>query len=89
MELPSEKQVSYFYYFRKSKISFFKKKEKVYLSKKITLSKKNYKMIVVQPKIYFSFIGLGNFNLIVNFLENPHSKNESKKFKTVNNITIR
>ena len=46
-------------------------------------------MIVVQPKIYFSFIGLGNFNLIVNFLENPHSKNESKKFKTVNNITIR
>ena len=28
MELPSEKQVSYFYYFRKSKISFFKKKKK-------------------------------------------------------------
>ena len=88
MELPSEKQVSYFYYFRKVKFHFLKKK-KVYLSKKITLSKKNYKMIVVQPKIYFSFIGLGNFNLIVNFLENPHSKMSPKKFKTVNNITIR
>lgn len=73
----------------KVKFHFLKKKKKIYLSKKITLSKKNYKMIVVQPKIYFSFIGLGNFNLIVNFLENPHSKNESKKFKTVNNITIR
>ena len=38
-------------------------------------------MIVVQPKIYFSFIGLGNFNLIVNFLENPHSKMSLKNLK--------
>ena len=45
--------------------------------------------MIVQPKIYFSFEGLDNFNLIVNFLENVHSSNESKKFKTVNQITIK
>ena len=73
----------------KVRFHFLKKKGKSYKSKKIILSAKKYKMMIVQPKIYFSFEGLDNFNLIVNFLENVHSSNESKKFKTVNQITIK
>tara|TARA_B100000963_G_scaffold140321_2_gene122229 strand:+ start:22346 stop:22759 length:414 start_codon:yes stop_codon:yes gene_type:complete len=73
----------------KVKFHFLKKKGKFYTSKKIILSAKNYKMLIVQPQIYFSFLGLGSFNLIVNFLENAHSLKESKKFKVVNKIAIK
>lgn len=73
----------------KVKFHFLKKKGKRFISKKVILSAKKYKMMIVKPKIYFSFEGLNNFNLIVNFLENIHSPNESKKFKTVNQITIK
>jgi hypothetical protein len=73
----------------KVKFHFLKKNRKIFKSKKITLSSKNHKMIIIEPEIYFSFKGFDNFNLIANFLEKPHSKNESKKFEVVNNIKIK
>ena len=73
----------------KVKFHFLKKNRKIFKSKKITLSSKNHKMIIIEPEIYFSFKGFDNFNLIANFLEKPHSKNESKKIKVVNNIKIK
>ena len=60
--------------------SFLKRKKKTFLNKKIILSKKNYSMIIVSPKIFISFKGLGKHNLVANFLENPHNPKESKKF---------
>lgn len=73
----------------KVKFHFLKKEKNNFLSKKIILSTQNYRMIIVEPNIYFSFTGIGKFNLIVNFLENIHSKDESKKFRVINNIKIK
>ena len=68
---------------------FLKKKNNKFLSKKIILSKNNYSMIIVSPKIFISFKGLKKNNTVVNFLEIPHNPYESKKFKTVNKIQIK
>ena len=68
---------------------FLKKNKKTFLNKKITLSKKNYSMIIVSPKIFISFKGLGKHNLVVNFLENPHDPKESLKFSSINKIRIK
>ena len=63
------------------------KKKKIILKKKI-LSASKYKMIVIPPKVYFCFKGINKHNLIVNFMENSHSKKESKKFQVVAGIKI-
>ena len=68
--------------------NFLKKKKNKFIHKKILLSSKQSKMIIISPKIYFSFKGIGTNNLIVNFTENPHSKLESKKCEVVNGIKI-
>ena len=73
----------------KVRFSFLKKNKKSFISKTIILSSKNYSMIVIPPKVYFSFKGLNKFNLIVNFLENIHDPKESLKFKEVNKIKIK
>jgi len=73
----------------KVKFHFLKKEKKGYLSKKITLSKKNYSMIILSPKIFFSFKGLKKNNIIVNLLENFHDPKESLKFSSINRIKIK
>ena len=70
------------------KFHFLKKGKKKYFSKKITLSRKNYSMIIIDPKIFFSFKGLGKKNIIVNFMQNSHDPKETIKFSSINNIKI-
>ena len=45
--------------------------------KKIILSKKNYKLLIIPPKKWFCFKGLENNSLIINSLQNPHSDLET------------
>ena len=72
----------------KVKFHFIKERNRKFYSKKIILSSNNYKLLVISPKIFFSFKGIDKKNLIINFLQNPHQKKESKKFKEVNGISI-
>jgi len=45
--------------------------------RKVTIGEKNYKKIIVPPKIWFGFQGLSkNGNLIVNISDTVHSKSE-------------
>ena len=73
------------------KFSFIdgRKKSKTYYKKvTIKLNKKNYKIISVPPKIWFSFHSLSRLSLIANFIERPHSDNETLKSKKIKNIII-
>ena len=54
----------------------------------IKLNKKNYKVISLPPKIWFSFHSLSNLSIIVNCIEQPHSDNETLKSKKIKNILI-
>jgi|TARA_B100001079_G_C16254299_1_gene444817 dTDP-4-dehydrorhamnose 3,5-epimerase-like enzyme len=54
--------------------------ENIHSKKKtIVIGKKNYSIIVVPPRIWFSFISLAKFSLVVNTLNEIHKKNESLK----------
>ena len=57
-----------------------RKNSKTYLKKeKITLSKKNYGVLLVPPKIWFSFTTKNKVSLVVNTLNYPHLDSETKK----------
>ncbi len=56
-----------------------RKNSKTYLKKdKITLSKKNYGIIIVPPNIWFNFTTKNKISLVVNTLNYPHSDQETK-----------
>ena len=58
----------------------FRKKSKTYLKKdKITLSKKNYGVLLVPPNIWFNFTTRNKVSLVVNTLNYPHLDSETKK----------
>lgn len=46
---------------------------------KISIGKKNYFLLIIPPKVWFSFRSLTNFSLIANLIKTPHSKLEIKK----------
>ena len=73
----------------KVRFHLIKERNKKFFSRKIILSSNNYKLLVISPKIFFSFKGIDKKNLIINFLQNPHQKKESKKFKKVKDISIK
>ena len=73
----------------KIKFDFFKKKKGKFIRKKAIISKNDYSMIIIPPKIYFAFQGLSKFNLLVNFLERPHDPKESLKYEKINGIKIK
>tara|TARA_B100001013_G_C24290081_1_gene316469 strand:- start:91 stop:498 length:408 start_codon:yes stop_codon:yes gene_type:complete len=57
-----------------------RKQSKTYkLKKKITLGKKNYGILIVPPNIWFNFRGNTNNSVIVNALNYPHNKSETRK----------
>lgn len=57
-----------------------RKNSKTFLKKeKITLSKKNYALLVVPPKIWFNFTTRDKVSLIANTLNYPHLDSETKK----------
>lgn len=47
--------------------------------KSITIGKKNYSMIVVPPKIYFSFKSKVAISLVANTINGVHNENETLK----------
>ena len=58
-------------------------------NKKIKNQKlRNYKIILVPPKIWFSFKSLTKISIVVNCIENPHSDNETLKSIKIKNHKI-
>ena len=42
--------------------------------KVITIGRENYKAIVIPPKVWFNFTSVKKHSLVVNFIDNKHSK---------------
>ena len=53
--------------------------------KKITLSKKNYNLLIIPPKKWFCFKGLEKNSLIINLLQNPHDDSETLRHEISKN----
>ena len=53
----------------------FKQKTK----KIIIIGKKNYKLLIIPPKYYFSFRSLEKNSIVANILNKPHNKKETAK----------
>ena len=75
------------------KVEFFfidgrKNSKSYYNEKKIILGKKKYRIISVPPKIWFSFKSMAKLSIVANFLENPHSAQESLKSNKIKNYKI-
>ena len=51
--------------------------------KSITIGKKNYSMIIVPPKIYFSFTSKVTISLVVNTINGVHNENETIKIPVI------
>ena len=56
---------------------------------KIIIGKENYQIILVPPKIWFSFKSLTKISIIVNSIDNPHSDNETLKSISIKNHQIK
>ena len=57
-----------------------RKKSKTFkLKEKIVLKKSNYGILIIPPNIWFNFKGNTNNSIIVNALNFPHNKLETKK----------
>ena len=70
------------------KVQFTLIKNKQKKQKKITIGRKNYKLLIIPPGIWFSFKSLTNTSLVVNCIDRPHSPNEAKKTSSLNNKKI-
>jgi dTDP-4-dehydrorhamnose 3,5-epimerase len=57
--------------------------------KKVVLSKKNFKIIVVPPGVWFSFKSLTHISIVANCINKVHSDQETLKSDKVNNIKIK
>ena len=55
---------------------------------KIILQKKNLRILSVPAGIWFSFKSQGKKAIVVNFMDNIHSKTESIKSNIIKNIRI-
>ena len=66
-----------------------RKKSKTFNNEfKISISKKNFKALVIPPNIWFSLRSLNNKSIVINILDRIHSKNETKKSEIIKNIKI-
>ena len=59
-----------------------------YKEEKITIGKNNYKIILVPPKIWFSFKSFTKISIVANCIDRPHSDNETLKSSNVKNYEI-
>lgn len=57
-------------------IFFFKKNNK---KKKVTIDKNKYKIILLPPKIWFSFTSLTKLSIVANIIKTPHDDKETLK----------
>ena len=76
------------------KVEFFfvdgRIKSKTYNTKeKSTLSKKNYKIILVPPRIWFCFRSLTKLSIVANCINNPHNDKETLKASIIKNFKIK
>tara|TARA_B110000438_G_C15731896_1_gene614610 strand:- start:358 stop:789 length:432 start_codon:yes stop_codon:yes gene_type:complete len=55
---------------------------------KIIIGKKNYKIILLPPKIWFSFKSVTKISIVANFIDSPHSDNETLKNIKIKNYKI-
>tara|TARA_Y100000590_G_C15424694_1_gene902759 strand:+ start:338 stop:775 length:438 start_codon:yes stop_codon:yes gene_type:complete len=65
-----------------------KKSPSYYNEEKITIGKNNYKIILVPPKIWFSFKSFTKISIVANCIDRPHSDNETLKSSNVKNYEI-
>ena len=68
--------------------TFINTKTKKNKIKKVTLSKKNSKIIVIYPGIWFSFKSKATLSLVANLINNPHDPKETSKKSIINGIKI-
>jgi dTDP-4-dehydrorhamnose 3,5-epimerase-like enzyme len=61
------------------KVEFFIQKDKKKIIKKVILSKKNYKLLIIPKGYWFSFKSLCNISIIANSLEQIHQDKETRK----------
>ena len=61
------------------KIEFLIQKDKSKIVKKVILSKKNYKLLIIPKSYWFSFKSLSKISLVVNSLETIHQDKETRK----------
>lgn len=57
---------------RQKKVNFNKKL-------KIIIGKENYYLLIIPPRVWFSFKSIDKSSLVANLIENPHSDLETKK----------
>ena len=62
------------------KIEFKYKKNLNGKTKKIILSRKRFSLLIVPPKIWFSFKGLEKKSIVINTIDGLHDDKEVKKF---------
>ena len=55
-------------------ILYFKKKNK---TKKVTIGKDKYQLILLPPKIWFSFTSLTKLSIVANIIKTPHDNKET------------
>ncbi len=55
---------------------------------KFSISKNKYRALLIPPGIWFSFKSQGKKAIVVNFMDNIHSKTESIKSNIIKNIRI-
>lgn len=56
---------------------------------KITIGKKNHKIIQIPPGFWFSFKSNTRISLVANFMNHIHTKKEAKKNSIINSIEIK
>ena len=56
---------------------------------KIIIEKKNYKVILVPPKIWFSFKSLAKISIVANCINHPHLDRETLKSNLIKNYKIK
>jgi dTDP-4-dehydrorhamnose 3,5-epimerase-like enzyme len=61
------------------KVEFFIQKDNKKIIKKVILSKKNYKLLIIPKGYWFSFKSLSNISIIANSLEQIHQDKETRK----------
>lgn len=61
------------------KVEFLIQKDKSRIVKKVILSKKNYKLLIIPKSYWFSFKSLSKISIVVNSLETIHHDKETIK----------
>jgi dTDP-4-dehydrorhamnose 3,5-epimerase len=56
---------------------------------KYSINKKNYKILLIPPGVWFSFRSLNKISIVSNMLNNIHAKNETQKTNMLKNIKIK